>query len=308
MTAEKLFPQRSVIVQLIAVMMLFLSQPIVAGDLNLPSLHHYSLENTDKLIGVPRYHVIQKEDTLLDIARRYGLGFNEIDDLYPEWDPWLPPPGNTMEIPSQWILPNVLKGAIIVNIAELRLYYFPKKGTTVHTFPVGVGEKKWFTPEGAFTVSEKVINPTWTVPPSLQNKYAIRTLPPGPENPLGKIWLGLGSSRYGIHGTNFAWSIGRLVTRGCIRLYPEDIQALSAMIYVGTPVKIIYTPIKITVSSNRVLIEIHKDIYNRIDNFSGYGHQLLQEFGMLDNVDLEKLDQALTNRNGKVVDISPTTF
>lgn len=256
------------------------------------------------LIGKIRQHRIRKKETLLDIARQYDLGFNEIQELYPKMDLWLPPTGTVLHIPSRWILPEGARGQIVVNIAELRLYYFSPTGKQVSTFPVGVGERTRPTPEGTFTIKGKIAHPTWFVPPSLRHKYDFSSLPPGPDNPLGAFWLGLNHDHIGIHGTDFPWSIGWAATHGCIRLYPEDIKRLFHIVQPGTPVKIIYAPVKIGVQNHRVFVEVHRDIYNRIENFEQYGFNLLQEKKMVRRVDLEKYRQVLERQNGIPVDVT----
>jgi L,D-transpeptidase ErfK/SrfK len=256
------------------------------------------------LIGKIRQHRIRPRETLLDIARQYDLGFNEIQELYPKMDLWLPPSGTVMHIPSKWILPHGEGGQIVVNIAELRLYYFSPTGKQVSTFPVGIGEKTQPTPEGSFVVTGKIRHPTWFVPPSLRHKYTFTSLPPGPDNPLGAFWLGLDHDHIGIHGTDFPWSIGWAMTHGCIRLYPEDIKRLFRIIQPGTTVKIIYAPVKIGTQNHRVFVEVHRDVYNRIDNFEQYGFDLLQEKQMTQRVDLEKFRRALERQNGIPVDVT----
>jgi L,D-transpeptidase ErfK/SrfK len=256
------------------------------------------------LIGEKRQHQVRQKETLLDIARQYDLGFNEIRDRYPHMDPWLPPRGMAIQLPTQWILPEIARNCIVVNLAELRLFFTDSENYRIYTFPISIGEKAWPTPEGTFTISTKITQPAWTVPPSLKHKYPFSVRPPGPDNPLGRYWLGLENTHYGIHGTDFPWSIGRAVTRGCLRLYPEDIKRLFHLVQPGTRVKIIYAPIKITIREGRVFAEIHGDIYHRIGNFYQYGFYLLQKKKITALVNLEKYLQALEGKNGVPVDIT----
>lgn len=256
------------------------------------------------VIGALRKHVIEDKETFLDIAKRYNLGFNEIEDLYPQQDPWIPPKGMNLIIPSKWILPDTQMEEIVINIPEMRLYYFMKKIQMVKTFPIGIGDQEWQTPVGNYLIREKQIQPTWFIPPLLQEKYGIKIIAPGPDNPLGEYWMGLGESGYGIHGTNIPWSIGRLVTHGCIRLYPEDMEQLFDLAVYGTTVEIIYEPVKIGLLSGNIYIEVHRDIYNRIENFVLYGYNKLIEKGVIQRVDLDKFYQALQHQNGLPVDIT----
>jgi L,D-transpeptidase ErfK/SrfK len=207
-------------------------------------------------------------------------------------------------IPSQWILPDTQREGIVINIPELRLYYFIKKTRMVKTCPIGIGEHEWQTPVGNYSIKEKQAQPVWFIPPLLQGKYGLKTMAPGADNPLGKYWMGLGESGYGIHGTNIPWSIGRLVTHGCIRLYPEDMEQLFDLVEYGTPVEIIYEPVKIGLLSKSVYIEVHKDIYNRIENFVLYGYNKIIEKGMIKIVDLDKFYKAMKDQNGLPVDIT----
>jgi L,D-transpeptidase ErfK/SrfK len=258
----------------------------------------------ERLLGTLQHHIIQKRETLLDIARRYDLGFNEMQELYPDLDPWIPPKGMELIIPSERMLPEIKGKGIIINIAEMRMYYFPAGGESVRTYPVGLGDRDYPTPVGTFRIGEKRVNPTWYIPPSLQYKYPVKVVPPGPDNPLGKYWMGLEGTDYGIHGTNIPWAVGRLVTHGCIRMYPEDIPKLFNLVEPGTQVRIIYEPIKIGRISGRIFVEIHRDIYNRIEDLAAYGHERLREKGMLEGVDPDKLRHALELQDGLPRDIS----
>jgi len=268
-------------------------------------LHHYD-PGIKTVIGAPERYLIKNKDTFLDIARHYRLGFNEMEALHPDLDPWIPPAGVWLVLPTHWVLPGSLDKGIIINSAELRLYYFMKAGVdhVVKTFPVGIGDTDWPTPLGEFKVGEKRKDPAWYVPPSLREKYRVDVIPPGPENPLGKYWIRLGNSSYGMHGTDIPWSVGRLVTHGCIRLYPEDIKHLFREVQPGTPVKIIYEPVKLGVLAGRVYAEVHGDIYRMIDDFVEYGYRRLQEEGVAEKVDMEKFREVLKRKNGMPVDVS----
>ncbi len=268
-----------------------------------PSNNQEMDDEAKTVIGMTTSHVIEKGQTLLDIAKLYGLGYNEIADLYPNMDPWIPPVGKKLVIPSQWILPQVDRTQIVINIAELRLYYFIN-GNLAKTFPVGIGDMDWVTPTGEYKIGTKQANPVWHVPDSLREKYGVATMPPGPENPLGDYWMGLGDSHYGIHGTPIPWSIGRPATHGCIRLYDEDIEMLFRNVAPGTSVKIIYEPIKFGLLHGKLYAEIHPDIYNRIENLEKYGKNLLEKKKLSSKVNMFRFKQALEKKNGLPVDIS----
>ena len=256
------------------------------------------------LIGSPQQHTIRQAETLLDIARHYDLGINEIQDLFPAWDPWIPPVGARFIIPTLWVLPESPSTGIVINVAELRLYFFFLNGSEVVTFPIAIGDSNTPTPTGLFQISTKLENPSWTIPPSLRYKHGSGVVPPGPDNPLGAYWMGLGDTRYGIHGSNTPWSIGRLVTNGCIRLYPEDIAWLFQRVDIGTPVKIIYEPVKIAVMPQRVIVEVHRDVYARTLGLVGYGLSRLEHLRINNRVDLQKYRQALKSGNGFPLDVT----
>jgi L,D-transpeptidase ErfK/SrfK len=256
------------------------------------------------VIGEFRDYVIQEKDTLLDIARNFDLGYLDIILFYPDIDPWLPPTGEKIAIPTAWILPGVDKKGIVINIPELRLYLFFNDIHMVKTYPIGLGVLEAPTPFGSYTIVEKTKNPTWNIPASLQEEYGRTSIPPGPENPLGDYRLRLSRHDYGIHGTNRPWGIGRLVSHGCIRLYPEDIEVLFSEVEVGTPVEIIYEPIKIGFKEGRIFIEVHPDLYNEISNPLLYAAKKLFTYRVWEEVDLDLLVQALEEQRGVPIDVT----
>ena len=256
------------------------------------------------VVGSERNHTIQPNETLLDIARKFGLGFWELKALYRQLDPWIPPEGLKLTIPAMWVLPKTQQEGIVINVPEMRLYLFLKSIHLVKTYPVGIGVLDGRTPLGTFHIIGKVENPTWYIPPSLHKKYRRRSVPPGPENPLGTRWIALSHNRYGIHGTDFPWGVGRLVSHGCIRLYPEHITNLYPLVRVGMPVEIIYEPIKFGFRGTRIYIEAHEDIYRYIPNFLRYGFAKLKEEKLDKRVDLKKFTVALVERTGIPIDIT----
>ncbi|MBD3239637.1 MAG: L,D-transpeptidase family protein [Chitinivibrionales bacterium] len=255
------------------------------------------------VIGQVGVHTVREGESFYDIARSYGLGVNELIDLYPELDPWIPPPGLVLTIPSLWIVPASHSTGIVINIPELRLYYHHGE-STVSTFPIGIGKRERVTPVGTFKARRKRVCPTWNVPRSLRKKYGARRIPPGPDNPLGKYWIGLGRSAYGIHGTNMPAAIGRMATHGCIRTYPEDMRMLFPHVPKGTRVDIIYEPVKIAVVGDTVYLEAHEDIYHEIADMQAHGLRLLENRGLIDAVDMNAVREALESRSGMPVDVT----
>jgi L,D-transpeptidase ErfK/SrfK len=266
----------------------------------------------DNVIGLPLEYIVEKGDTLLDIARAYSFGVEEVQAINPGIDPWIPPVGQKVLLPSQWILPVCRYQGIVINIPEMRLYYFFNTHLNNHSLPlvksfsIGIGEEAWQTPVGRYRVIKKERNPTWYIPESIwkEGRYPNRIVPPGPDNPLGKYRLVLSLPGYGIHGTDWPWAVGRLFTHGCIRLYPEDIEKLYNMVSLGTPVELVYQPIKVGTKGTEIYIEVHPDIYDKLENPFQTAIDLLKERGLLNRVDLSLVDKALEEQNGLPLEIS----
>src|SRR5690242_11888621 len=233
----------------------------------------YTLTSTDALIfGDTEVITAFGEDTLPDLARRYSLGYEEIQRANPGVDLWLPGEGTPIVIPGQRLLPPGPHEGIVVNLPEHRLYYYPKvkKGETpyVITYPVSIGKMDWSTPLGKTRVIDKRKNPTWSPPESVRKEHAERgdPLPPvvkaGPDNPLGAyaMRLDIHPGAYLIHGTNNPIAVGMAITHGCIRMYPEDIEALFPKVPVGTPVWLVNEPVKVARVDGKVWLEVHPPV------------------------------------------------
>lgn len=255
--------------------------------------------------GVVSNHTIGEDDSLVELALRYDVGYNEITDANPGVDPFVPEVGTSITIPGQWILPDVTnQEGIVINLAEMRLYHFPlRSDETVTTYPVGIGAEGTDTPTGTFRVIEKISNPAWHVPSSIRKQRAgiPRRVPPGPDNPLGSHALRLSNRNILIHGTNRPFGVGRRVSHGCIRLYPEDIVPLFGIVRVGTRVTIVRQPVKTTEVDGRVLVEIHGDENEELEILA---LDLLTEKGLYWQVDRKKLRQAAKERSGLPVDVT----
>ncbi len=206
------------------------------------------------------------EDTLLDIARRFDIGQDEIVLANPEVDRWLPGAGTRVIIPSRYILPSADRTGIVLNVPEMRLYFFPPQSEppgVVQTYPVSIGRMDWNTPLGRTAVASKTRNPSWHPPESIRLEAAAsgeplpEVIPPGPDNPLGNYALRLARPGYLIHSTNRPFGVGMRVTHGCIRMYPEDIEVLFPAIPVGTRVEIVNQPIKLGWLFDTLFIEVH---------------------------------------------------
>jgi len=250
------------------------------------------------VVGAIRHHIVAPKETLLDISRNFGLGSNELSLLYPKMDPWLLNPGQKLVIPSKWVLPTTKLFGLVINLPELRLYHFYPKIGMVTTYPVGIGDIGWETPVAVSHIINRQEDPTWMVPESLRAKYGAVTIPPGPNNPLGKYWLGLSLDGYGIHGTNSPWGIGKLVSHGCIRLYPEHIAMLFEQVPVSTPVEIVYEPVKIGIRHQSIFMEVHPDIYNKIPHMQEHVMGRLNELGILSSVSISMVQDTLEKQSG----------
>jgi L,D-transpeptidase ErfK/SrfK len=226
-----------------------------------------------QVVGEDLHIQTHYSDTLVEIARQYGLGYEEIVRANPKVDPWLPGEGTPIIIPNRHILPPGPRDGIIVNIPEHRLYYFPptRKGQTpkVVTYPVSIGKMDWQTPMGLTHVVSKQKNPTWNPPASVRAEHLANgdPLPPGvirsgPDNPLGlfAMRLAIHPGDYLIHGTNNPLAVGMAVTHGCIRMYPEDVEAIFPTVPVGAKVYLINVPLKVAFVDGDLLLEAHPPV------------------------------------------------
>jgi L,D-transpeptidase ErfK/SrfK len=210
------------------------------------------------------------DQTLLDVARKFNLGQTEIVTLNPNLDRWLIKEGTVIRLPNKRILPNSPHVGITLNIAEYRMYYYPAdQPGTVRSYAHGVGRQDWQTPLGRTTVAKKVKDPSWHPPESIRREHAANgdplpeVVPPGIHNPLGAYALYLNlPGDYRIHGTDIdkIFGIGMQITHGCVRMYPEDIEALYNSVPVGTPVYIVKQPVKVGWLNNTLYIEAHPDL------------------------------------------------
>lgn len=201
-------------------------------------------------------------DTFVHLARDYKLGFVEMRAANPDVDPWLPGSGTRLLLPTRHLLPDAPYKGVVINLPEMRLYAFVNGDEEPTSFPIGIGREGLNTPEGTTTVTRKKDGPTWTPTPRMRREDPELKpfYPPGPENPLGTHALYLGWPTYAIHGTNRPFGIGRRISSGCIRLYPENIEALFAMVPVGTKVTVVNQPIKLAWIDNRLYLEAHPEL------------------------------------------------
>lgn len=237
--------------------LLFISTNVFALTFNLPS-------DGDAVVGKTQWTQTRPGDNFSKLGRRYDVGYFELVEANPGIDPDHPKPGTIIVVPTKFIIPNVPRTGIVLNTAELRVYYFPQGTHSVITFPVGIGREGWDTPVGMTTIVRKAVNPTWTPTENIR-KWHLETLGntlpakvlPGPDNPLGGYAMYLGIPTILMHGTNDPSGIGRRSSSGCIRIWPEDVEDLFSRVKVGTPVRVIDTPYKAGWLNGKVYLEAH---------------------------------------------------
>jgi L,D-transpeptidase ErfK/SrfK len=267
------------------------------------------------IVGNTRFYQVRKGDTFLDLARFYGLGYNEIELANPGVDPWVPPDGQTVVLPTEWVLPQAAYMGVVINIPEMRVYYFHPKNKTgpqlVSTYPVGLGRDDWRTPQGKFKIIGKTENPIWIIPESIRKErirekgFSEEQVAGGdPENPLGKYRLELSMPDYRIHGTNIPWGVGMQVSHGCVRLYPEDIQQLYGMVRVGDPGEFVYQPVKVGARAGRIFVQVHPDIYRLTPGPYREARRILDELGWTNRVDLRRVQRAVEEQSGVPLDVT----
>jgi L,D-transpeptidase ErfK/SrfK len=216
--------------------------------------HHFTLsDEQDDVVGEVQITLASKEDTLPDIARRFDVGYEEIVRANPGVDPWIPGADRPVVVPTRFVLPNAPREGIVINVAAMRLFYFPphKKAEPqeVYTHPIGIGKVGWSTPEGVTHVVAHVKDPVWRPSQALRTDHRNdngedlpAVVPAGPDNPLGKYEFRLGWASYLIHGTNKPYGVGLRSSHGCVRLYPEDIEKVFQMVPNGTAVRVVNQP------------------------------------------------------------------
>lgn len=247
----------------LGIFLLCLATAAPAGTYPMPSAGEH-------LIGELTAVRASRDETLLDVALRHDVGHDAIIAANPDIDPWLPQEGAWITLPTQFILPDAPRQGIVINLPEMRLYYYPEpqagEQAQVITHPISIGSEGRNLPMGLTRIGEKRTQPSWVVPRSIREEHARdgdllpAIVPPGPDNPLGEYAMRLGTSSYLIHGTNRPFSIGMRVSHGCIRMYPGDIETLFARVPTGTPVRIINQPFKAGWRADELYVEAHKPL------------------------------------------------
>ncbi|WP_444652928.1 L,D-transpeptidase LdtC [Citrobacter portucalensis] len=273
-----------------------------------------------RLVGQNAVHVVEDNGGSLEaIAKKYNVGFLALLQANPGVDPYVPRPGSVLTIPLQTLLPDAPREGIVINLAELRLYYYQPGTNSVTVYPIGIGQLggDTLTPTMVTTISDKRANPTWTPTANIRARYKANgidlpaVVPAGPDNPMGHhaIRLAAYGGVYLLHGTNADFGIGMRVSSGCIRLRDGDIETLFRQVTPGTKVNIINTPIKASVEPNGVrLVEVHQPLSEKIND----DPQLLpialnasmQTFKNAAQTDTAVMDHAMEIRSGMPVDVT----
>lgn len=239
--------------------------------------------SNNHLVGEPRVEALKENQSLDVFARSHDIGYYEILEANPRVNPLRPRPGMQLVVPSQYILPDAPREAVVINLAELRMYFYPKEGNEVVTQPIGIGRPGWDTPVGVTAIKDMREHPYWRAPASVKEDMARRGIiipdltPPGPDNPLGDYAMRLNLTGYVVHGTNVALGAGRRVSAGCIRMDPPDIEYLFKHVEVGTPVHIVNQPFKAGWLNNQLYLEAHRPLVEQRKLYNGQYRAAVKE-------------------------------
>jgi L,D-transpeptidase ErfK/SrfK len=228
-----------------------------------PSRSRHPLETppaSEDLVGRLGFRDAHAEDTLVDLGPELGVGYTELVAANPGVDPWLPGEGTRLVVPNARLLPSGPREGIVVNLGDLRLYYF-ERGAPPRSYPIGIAKDGYATPLGETKIVAKREKPSWVPGESARrdDPSLAREIKPGPDNPLGEYALYLGWPTYLIHGTNDPRGVGRHSSRGCIRLYPDDVAELYARVAIGTRVRVVEEPVKVGWIGGDLYLEVNPD-------------------------------------------------
>lgn len=274
----------------------------------------YEMGSVDKrLIGSPKVHKVVKGDYFQQLAEQYDVGFLALLLANPQHDPFLLKVGTEVVIPNQMLLPFITRKGIVINLPELRLYYFSPEENKVHVFPVGIGRQGLSTPLTSTVIGEKRKDPIWRPTKEMQErhfaehgKYLAKEFPAGPNNPFGKYALRLGTSEFLIHGSNKRFGIGMRASSGCIRMYDDDIKWLFDNVPVNTKVRVVNQPVKMSYENgDKQLIEIHQPLMDiEVTEGNVILTKALQRFVGSNREYWEQLLPIIENPHGLVVELA----
>ncbi len=269
--------------------------------------------------GPTLYHLVTGGEEVIHVEQKESLNFVALKQGLSPWvmarqtkkkvDTLLKP-GTTLKIDTSCIVPTELTDGLVVNLPE-RLVYLFRQGVYQRRYAIAVGKKTWQTPTGFYKIVNKEENPTWTVPDSIQDEMedmgmtVLEKVPPGPKNPLGKYWIGTSGENLGFHATNRPWSVGHVVSHGCMRMLPSEIAQLYPQVDVGAPVKIIYQPVKMAMTrKGRIYLEAHPNVYDEKIDYLDYVKQVAKSYQLDSRIDWRKVDTILKIREGVARDIT----
>jgi L,D-transpeptidase ErfK/SrfK len=285
------------------ILLVLLTGARLAGAETVPPLYN-------QVSGGEQEITIEKPTSLSRLALEKGVRWVTVARENCLKKPYKLKPGMVLKIDNTHIVPTELQNGLVINLPELHLYYF-QKGDYQRRYALAVGKPSWPTPTGTYKICEKRKNPTWNVPPSIQEEMeemgqeVVAKVPPGPKNPLGKFYLGTTASGVGIHATNRPWSVGYSVSHGCIRMLPHEIEQIFPQLEVGTPVKIIYRPIKLALTpQGRVYLEAIPNIYGWQLNSLEWVQDMAAYYNITDRIDWDKVKPILKARSGRAQDIT----
>lgn len=284
--------------RLFACLLAGLSLSVLADDL--PPLSH-------RVVGGDTEYTVQPGDFLIAIGARFGVAAKVLAQQNSIPFEAIIYPGKRLRIHHPHIVPHIAPGTlddgILINLPQRMLYHF-NQGNMTAAYPVGLGKATWPTPEGEFKIVTRETNKTWKVPKSIQEEMrrehkAVREIvPPGPDNPLGAHWLGLSLWGYGIHGTIAPPSVFHFQSHGCIRLHPDDVAALFDRVKAGTAGRIVYQPVLLAVVEDRILLEIHRDIYNKGIDPAQTVRDLAEANGLRQDIDWPAVEAVIAAQDG----------
>ena len=272
--------------------------------------HEFRLADDQNMVGMIAAVNTRQDDTLSDIARHFGLGYNDISKANPAISPWTPATGSRVLLPLQFVLPDAPHKGIVLNLANMRLFYYPKQQPDkVFTYPVGIGRQGWNTPIGLTRIVAKKARPSWVVPASIHREHKQkgdslpRVVPAGPDNPLGLYAMRLGFPSYLIHGTNKPYGIGMQISHGCVQLYPEDIEVLFKNASVGMPVRIVHQPYLTAWQQDMLYLEANEPLSKWAHDKSRLKKQLLKRLRQISAkknvaIDWEKVERIIQRSDG----------
>ncbi len=290
-------------VWLLGFMLMTLAIPAGAGPPPAPPLYH-------QVTGGEEACEVPPKSSLAILAAEKGVKYTVVARHNGLKSPFKIKKGMILKINTRHIVPTELDNGIVINLPELLMYHFIG-GVCQRRYTLAIGKPSWPTPTGNFKIVEKRKNPIWNVPPSIQEEMeeqgleVLEKVPPGPKNPLGQYFMATSASGVGIHATNRPWSVGSYVSHGCMRMLPQEISQLFPQIAIGTPVKIIYRPLKLAVTpEGRIYLEVHPDIYATDFKPMEYLKNLAQQHQLTERIDWPKVPPILKAKEGIAQEIT----